>query len=263
MTTSSKIKAFLQEVSLHSLSHSLSCPLIYQKIQLFFGRLFWYYDAHCALNFFLTVQGVHKNSQWSHSSNTPSLPYLALPYLTTSRLLVVLNFLAYWIILLHSSDLFTPTVSLLIPIFIYSSIRVEHITDRLRSIASSLVDHAVDPLRSLDNVTVMIVLITDPTKPWGIRGDGRVSPSSWLVSYRTTMHSIPSFFYSTPHPVFSTQHASDNKGTLNILITWTHFTSRVLLSSSPHLIYWRHHLNVSYWTFNRWAMVRRTIKMNK
>lgn len=64
----------------------------------------------------------------------------------------------------------------------------EHITDRLRSIASSLVDHAVDPLRSLDNVTVMIVLITDPTKPWGVRGDGRVSDSSWLVSNKHVLH---------------------------------------------------------------------------
>jgi hypothetical protein len=36
-------------------------------------------------------------------------------------------------------------------------------------------------MRSLDNVTVMIVLITDPARPWGARGDGRVLDSYWQV----------------------------------------------------------------------------------
>ena len=89
--------------------------------------------------------------------------------------------------------------------FTHSLIHSEHITDRLRSIASSLVDHAVDPLRSLDNVTVMIVLITDPSRPWGVRGDGRVSHSAWLVSYCTvqpynTLLLLSSIFCSVPHP---------------------------------------------------------------
>ena len=55
--------------------------------------------------------------------------------------------------------------------------------DKLSAVSNSLADHAVDQLRSLDNVTVMIILITDPTKPWAPRGQRHPTSSSYWLSH--------------------------------------------------------------------------------
>ena len=55
--------------------------------------------------------------------------------------------------------------------------------EKLNSISSALACYAVENLKSLDNVTVMIILITDPKNPRPVRGQKQIVLDSYWVSY--------------------------------------------------------------------------------
>ena len=63
----------------------------------------------------------------------------------------------------------------------------EFIVEKLCAVANSLADHAVEQLRSQDNVTVMVILITDPSCQRVTNGLIETIPDSYWLTHDVKM----------------------------------------------------------------------------